>query len=33
MRFGYARVSTKHQNLDLQVDAYREEGCEEVFTE
>ena len=33
MRIGYARVSTKDQSLDLQVDALREVGCEEVFTE
>lgn len=33
MRVGYARVSTKDQNLDSQVDALREAGCEEVFTE
>jgi DNA invertase Pin-like site-specific DNA recombinase len=33
MRIGYARVSTKDQNLDLQVDALQEVGCEEVFTE
>ena len=33
MLIGYARVSTKDQNLDLQVDALREAECEEVFTE
>jgi DNA invertase Pin-like site-specific DNA recombinase len=33
MRIGYARVSTKDQNLDMQVDALRETGCEEIFTE
>lgn len=33
MRIGYARVSTKDQNLDLQADALREAECEEVFTE
>jgi DNA invertase Pin-like site-specific DNA recombinase len=33
MRVGYARISTKDQSLDLQVDALRNEGCEQVFTE
>ena len=33
MIFGYARVSTKDQSLDLQIDALRKEGCEEVFSE
>jgi DNA invertase Pin-like site-specific DNA recombinase len=33
MRVGYARVSTKDQNLDLQVDALQKEECEEVFRE
>ena len=33
MCVGYARVSTKDQSLDLQVDALRNAGCEEVFTE
>ncbi len=33
MIIGYARVSTKDQNLDLQIDALREAGCEKIYTE
>ena len=33
MKFGYARVSTHDQNINLQVDALYKEGCEEVFQE
>ncbi|MEF7566046.1 recombinase family protein [Cytobacillus firmus] len=33
MKVGYARVSTGVQNLDLQFDALREHGCEEIFTD
>jgi DNA invertase Pin-like site-specific DNA recombinase len=33
MRVGYARVSTKEQNLALQVDALKQAQCEQVFTE
>lgn len=33
MKVGYARVSTAVQNLDLQMDALRQYGCEEVFTD
>jgi DNA invertase Pin-like site-specific DNA recombinase len=33
MKFGYARVSTHDQNLSLQVDALRKEGCEKIFQE
>ena len=31
MHIGYARVSTQDQNPDLQIDALRLAGCEEVF--
>ena len=31
--FGYARVSTKDQNLDSQVDALKEAGAEIIYTE
>lgn len=33
MKIGYARVSTKDQNLDSQVDALQEASCEKVYTE
>jgi DNA invertase Pin-like site-specific DNA recombinase len=33
MKVAYARVSTGVQNLDLQLDALREHGCEEIFTD
>lgn len=33
MRIGYARVSTKAQNLDRQIGALRAETCDQVFRE
>ncbi len=33
MRIGYARVSTREQNFDMQVDALREAGCEKIYSE
>lgn len=33
MLFGYARVSTTEQNLDLQKDALTKTGCEKLFTD
>lgn len=33
MKFGYARVSTKDQNLDLQIDALEKVSCEKIYKE
>lgn len=33
MHIGYCRVSTKDQQLNLQQDALREAGCEEIYTD
>ncbi|MGW5983146.1 recombinase family protein [Bacillus mycoides] len=33
MIFGYARVSTKKQSLDMQLDEFNRYGCEKIVTE
>jgi DNA invertase Pin-like site-specific DNA recombinase len=33
MVIGCARVSSGEQNLDIQIDALRQAGCEQVFTD
>lgn len=33
MKIRYARVSTKDQNLDLQIEALEKAGCEKIYQE
>ena len=33
MKIGYARVSTEEQNLDLQIEALTEAGCDRIITD
>ena len=33
MKYGYARVSTLHQDLEAQLQALEKEGCDEIYSE
>lgn len=33
MKYGYARVSTRHQDLNGQLDLLKEEGCDKIYSE
>jgi DNA invertase Pin-like site-specific DNA recombinase len=33
MKFGYARVSTNDQSLDIQIQKLNDSGCDEIFSE
>lgn len=33
MKYGYARVSTVHQDLESQLQALEKEGCDEIYSE
>jgi DNA invertase Pin-like site-specific DNA recombinase len=33
MKIGYSRVSTSDQNLDLQINALKKEGCKKIYSE
>ena len=33
MKYGYARISTKDQRIDLQLDALREVDCSKIFND
>ena len=33
MKYGYARVSTKDQNLELQIDALEKYECQKIYSE
>jgi len=33
MKYGYARISTKDQSLDMQIDALKNAGCDRIYEE
>ena len=33
MKYGYARVSTASQNLDMQIEKLKDAGCDEIYAE
>ena len=33
MKIGCARIPTREQNLDLQIDAFKKDGCEKNITD
>jgi DNA invertase Pin-like site-specific DNA recombinase len=33
MKIGYARVSTRDQNVDMQMDALKKAGCEKIYAD
>lgn len=33
MKYGYARISTKDQSLNMQIDALKKAGCHKIFSE
>lgn len=33
MKYGYARVSTLHQDLKVQLRALEKEGCKEIYSD
>lgn len=33
MKYGYARISTKDQNLNMQIDALEKYGCQQIYSE
>ena len=33
MKIGYARISTKEQSFDLQIDALKKAGCKKIYRE
>ena len=33
MKYGYARVSTLHQDLEAQLQAFEKEDCDKIYSE